>query len=105
MNDIYKNLWSPYKNFFIPCMKLKEKIRVGSRIVRKYDTPMAPYDRVMASPHISDEKKQQLTEWMKTLNPFALKDEIDKRMNLVRKLAKVSFDEWELVNTQVTAEQ
>ena len=43
MNDIYARLWSPYKNFFIPGMKLKEKIRVGSRIIRKYDTPMAPY--------------------------------------------------------------
>ncbi len=105
MNDIYKNLWSPYKNFFIPGMKLKEKIRVGSRIVRKYDTPMAPYDRVVASPDVPEEKKQQLTEWMKTLNPFDLKDEIDKRMNLVRKLARISFDEWQLSNTPTTAEQ
>lgn len=105
MNDIYKNLWSPYKNFFIPCMKLKEKIRVGSRIIRKYDEPMAPYDRVMASPNVSDEKKQQLSEWMKTLNPFALKDEIDKRMTLVRKLARVSFDEWQLANTPTSTQQ
>lgn len=105
MNDIYKNLWSPYKNFFIPGMKLKEKIRVGSRIVRKYDTPMAPYDRVMASPDVPEERKQQLSQWMKTLNPFILKDEIDKRMNLVRKLARISFDEWQLNNTPTTAQQ
>lgn len=105
MNDIYKNLWSPYKNFFIPGMKLKEKIRVGSRIVRKYDTPMTPYDRVMASPNVPEEKKQQLTDWMKTLNPFILKDEIDRRMSLVRKLARVSFDEWQLANSPSSVEQ
>lgn len=104
MNDIYKNLWSPYKNFFIPGMKLKEKIRVGSRIVRKYDSLQAPYDRVMASPDVPEATKLQLTEWMKTLNPFDLKDEIDKRMFLVRKLARISFDEWQLANTTSPSE-
>jgi hypothetical protein len=105
MNHIYANLWSPYKNFFIPGMKLKEKIRVGSRIVRKYDTPLTPYERVLASPHIPDEKKQLLQQIEKTLNPFRLKDEIEKSMNLVRILARVSFDEWQMKNTPTTSEQ
>ncbi len=99
MNDIYKRLWSPYKNFFIPGMKLKEKIRVGSKIVKKYDTPMTPYERVLASPDISDERKAELTEKFKTLNPFLLKAEIDKYQSVIIRLAKVSFDEWQLLKS------
>lgn len=105
MNDIYARLWFPYKNFFIPRMKLKEKIRVGSRIVRKYDEPMTPYHRVLASPLIPEEKKLQLQEQIKNLNPFRLKDEINKRMQLVQRLARVSFDEWQLAHTSSAPEQ
>jgi len=39
MNDIYVNTWNPLQNFFIPSYGLKEKTRVGSRIVKKYDLP------------------------------------------------------------------
>lgn len=31
MNDLYINEWSSYQNHFCPTMKLKEKIKVGSR--------------------------------------------------------------------------
>ena len=39
MNEIYKNYWNPLQNFFLPTFKLKEKIRVGAKIKKKYGTP------------------------------------------------------------------
>jgi hypothetical protein len=47
MNDIYINYWNPLQNFFIPNYKLKEKIRIGSKVVKKYDLPQTPYSRLL----------------------------------------------------------
>lgn len=62
MNDIYKNCWNPLQNFFLPTFKIKEKYRVGSKVVKKYGIPKTPYQRLLESEYISNEKKQELRE-------------------------------------------
>jgi hypothetical protein len=49
-----------YVNFFLPVMKLKEKVRQGSKVKRIYDKPQTPYARVLASPHVSRKVETQL---------------------------------------------
>jgi hypothetical protein len=61
LNSLYAILRF-YGNFFIPVMKLKEKIRINSRVKRVYDAPQTPYARVLASPHVSEEHKATLRE-------------------------------------------
>jgi hypothetical protein len=61
LNSLYAILRF-YGNFFIPVMKLKEKIRINSRVKRVYDAPQTPYARVLASPHVSEEHKAALRE-------------------------------------------
>jgi hypothetical protein len=34
-------------------MKLREKVRVGSRVLKKYDAPQTPYARLLASPEVA----------------------------------------------------
>ena len=82
MNEIYKNCWNPLLNFFIPSFKLKEKIRIGARIVKKYDTPQTPYDRLMKSSHLSDERKERLKQAKAKLNPFDLKKDLEARLKI-----------------------
>ena len=94
LNDLYKNYWGWYKNMFIPCMKLIEKKQLGSKIYRIHDKPQTPFHRVLASPYVSEEKKQMLKEIRESLDPFTLKAEIDKRLKIVRRLASVSFEQW-----------
>lgn len=86
MNEIYKNCWNPLQNFFLPTFKLKEKVRVGARIVKKFDAPQTPYDRLMKSPHLTDEKKERLRATKSRLNPFKLKADLEARL-------KVFFEE------------
>lgn len=62
-----------YVNFFLPVTKLKEKIRQGSKVKRVYDEPQTPYARVLASPDVSQEHKDDLKE------TYALLDLIDLR--------------------------
>jgi hypothetical protein len=73
MNEIYQNYWNPLQNFFIPTMKLETKVRIGAKVKKKYDQPQTPYERVVKSTFISDEKKQKLKETKEKLDPFALK--------------------------------
>jgi hypothetical protein len=58
-----------YTNFFQPSMKLREKLRQGSHVTRRYDPPMTPYRRVLEHPAISDDAKNALSTLYATLNP------------------------------------
>lgn len=77
------NLVSLYHNFFQPVMKLKEKIRIGSRVRRKYDKVKTPYQRLIKSKDISCKTKQKLKQKYQTLNPKQLLKQI---INLTNKL-------------------
>jgi hypothetical protein len=83
MNDLYKNAWGPYQNFFSPTMKLISKTRVNSKYVKKYDSPKTPYQRLLNSKDISDEKKQKLTQIYNSLNPFQLKKSIEQKLKII----------------------
>ena len=47
VNDLYETAWLPLRNHFTPVMKLIGKIRVGSKVTKKYDTPKTPCDRIL----------------------------------------------------------
>ena len=46
MNELYRYL-EVYRNFFQPVMKLKEKVRVGSKVMKRYDEARTPYRRLL----------------------------------------------------------
>jgi hypothetical protein len=83
LNDLYKNEWSRYNNFFCPSMKLISKKRVKSKYIKKYDTPKTPYQRLIASAHVSPEAKQKLTDTFQLLNPFTLKKQIEAKLKII----------------------
>ena len=61
LNTLYA-LLHLYRNFFMPVMKLKEKVRIGSKVKRIYDDPQTPYARVLADPHVPEPFKAELRE-------------------------------------------
>jgi hypothetical protein len=71
LNEIYNSL-RLYKNFCVPTLRLKSKIRVHGRIKRVYDPPCTPYERVMGSSQVDRKMKQQLRSTYEDLNPAAL---------------------------------
>ncbi len=89
LNDLYENELSDYKNFFQPVTKLKEKVRIGGKIHREYDTPKTPYQRIMKPNQIDDKIKEKLKKKYELLNPAELKREIDKKLkNCIRCIVK-----------------
>ena len=85
LNQLYDFL-SDYQNFFQPVMRLKEKVRNGTRITRRYDTPKTGYQRVLAYPGTCEEVKKKLRKRFLKLNPRRLLLDITR---LGRKLAKM----------------
>src|SRR5215216_1011096 len=78
-----------YTNFFQPTMKLKSKERFGSRVQKSYYAPQTPYQRVLAAVEVTAADKKKLKRQYQTLNPAALKRELDKyRKELFRLAAK-----------------
>ena len=86
MNDIYSNEWSKLQNLFMPQMKLIRKTRIGSRYKREYTAPITPYERVMLEPTLTAEVKKRLKREYELLDPFKLKDSLDKKVNHFFKL-------------------
>ncbi|MGC8757953.1 MAG: hypothetical protein ACP5QX_05840 [Caldisericaceae bacterium] len=77
MNKLYSVL-RLYTNFFLPSMKLIEKTRIESKVLKKYDKPKTPYQRILESELVSEEIKENLRRTYETLNPLLLKRDLDK---------------------------
>jgi hypothetical protein len=76
LNRLY-GYYRLYVNFFLPVMKLKEKVRDGSHTRRIYDDPQTPYERALASPHVSAQDKAKLRQTYATLDVVVLRRELD----------------------------
>jgi hypothetical protein len=78
--------WRLVVNFFQPVRKLLEKKREGSKVRKRYDVAKTPYQRVLASPDVSEEKKEKLREVYRTLNPVEFRRRIEKNLERLRRL-------------------
>ena len=85
MNELYTSEWRLFLNFFCPSVKLIEKKRVASKTVKRYDKPKTPYQRVLESPDISPEIKNNLQKQMKDLNPFELRSAMEEKLKAIFK--------------------
>jgi hypothetical protein len=90
MNEIYRDYWNPLHNFFLPSMRIATKERHGSKIKKTYDKPATPYERFMLAPNIAEEKKLELRARFKTLNPFELKQGLEKKLETFFSLLRQS---------------
>lgn len=90
LNALYRE-HGLYTNFFQPVLKLKEKVRVDGKVKKVYDEAQTPYQRTLASPHVSQEKKDRLRQLYGTLDPVALRQSIDRRLRDLWENYRVRF--------------
>ena len=76
LNELYA-VYNLYTNHFIPTTKLISKTRDGSRVIRVFDEPQTPYQRILDSPLVSDRVKAPLRAVHAQLDVVALKRCID----------------------------
>jgi hypothetical protein len=78
----YIHILRLYINYFQPMMKLRMKQRIGSKIIKRYDEPKTPYQRIIDIKDVSKNTKNKLKQTYQTLNPFELKSEQEKSLEI-----------------------
>ena len=87
LQSIYEDL-RLYTNFFQPVLKLVAKEAVDKKIIKRYDTAATPYQRLLASKHITLEIKARLTNIYVQLNPVKLRTSIDRKIDQLWKISR-----------------
>lgn len=87
-NEIYQVYWNPLQNFFTPSMKLIKKERIGAKILKTYDTPKTPYQRLIECGYLTTAQRKFLIEKYNSLNPFFLRKELDKKLKIFFQLVE-----------------
>lgn len=80
---VYKEVWGPLHNFFLPCLKLKAKWREGSHWRKRYELPRTAYDRLCRPGMLNLKQRRQLRERYDSLDPFLLKDDLEKQLQQI----------------------
>jgi hypothetical protein len=80
---IFKEVWGPLQNFFLPCFKLKDKWREGSHWRKRYEPPQTAYARLCVIGLLSRQQRGQLRDRHASLDPFVLKDELERRLQQI----------------------
>ena len=68
-------------NFFRPVRKLIGRERVGPKVIKHYDHPRTPYQRVIIAGVLSKTDQRALEAILRKLNPVNLNDEIHKTVS------------------------
>jgi hypothetical protein len=86
LNALYADL-RLFQNLFQPSMKLVRKVRVGSRLIRRYDRPQTPFERVRACPEADPAKVAAWQRILETTDPFVLSRRINQHLERLWALA------------------
>ena len=83
ISALYREVWAPWQNFFLPCLKLEEKWREGSHWRKRYEPPRTAYERLCAPGILPLKARRQLRERYESLDPFDLKDELEEKLKQI----------------------
>lgn len=86
INQLYGEL-RIFQNLFQPSMKLRSKTRKGSRVMRRYDPPATPWERVLKSSGKIGQAIQALKSTLENTDPFELSRRIDQQLDCLYSLA------------------
>ena len=83
MNDLYTQELRLYMNLFQSSVKLKERVRKGSRKTRRYEPAPTALDRLLSFPGIDRKKLEPLIRRRSELDPFALARTIRRKLDRI----------------------
>ena len=87
INALYLNELRIFQNYFQPSVKLIKKIRIGSKIRKKYDAPQTPYQRLFKSGKADSPKLQAFKSSAQSWDPFLLSGLIEQKLSKIYQLA------------------
>ena len=88
INDLVRGPYSQLLNCFHANLKLERTERKDGRVKRIYGKARTPLARVLERPEVCGKTKERLREQKKSLNPFALKAEVARRLKEIESLRR-----------------
>lgn len=89
INLLAKGAYGQLLNYFHASLKLERKERSQGRIKRIYGAAQTPLARVLASPEVTPQIKRRLQSDKASLNPFALKRDVDQSLRTIGSMRQV----------------
>jgi hypothetical protein len=89
INDLYRNEWRALQNFFLPTMQLLSKSREGGKLRRHHGKPCTPCQRLLNSPKVCEQTKQQLRRESEALDPLDLHQRIETKLRAIFRLTRL----------------
>ncbi|MGO9274477.1 MAG: hypothetical protein ACLQOO_30310 [Terriglobia bacterium] len=87
INDLYRNELRLFQNLFLPSVKLEGKVRVGSRLRRRYQDARRPFQRVCEAPAAQPEQVAELQRQRDGLDPLELSRLIQIKLERIFQLS------------------
>ena len=87
LDDVY-TLLRLYINFFQPVLKLVGKTRHGAKVHKVYDTAQIPYQRLLKSGVLTEDKRRELANIYGALNPVTLLKQTREKVEYLWTLAE-----------------
>lgn len=75
LNALYDQMWI-YYNCFQPVLRLREKARTDSRIIRRWGTAQTPLARLLATEALTAARRHHLEQLRARVNPRSLREQI-----------------------------
>jgi len=94
INALYRNELRIFQNYFQPSVKLVKKIRIGSKVRKKYDAPQTPYQRLLKSKRTDLGKLQAFKKQAQAWNPFMLSKIVEEKLSHIYSLASKTPRKW-----------
>lgn len=89
LNDLYRQEYHLFTNFFRPVMKIKSKEKINNSLCKKkYDIAQSPYQRLLSCDQLPQGKKDELTKLYLSLNPVQLKKAIKEKIAKLKSTLK-----------------
>lgn len=88
LQEVYTHL-CPLLNYFYASAKLVEKIRIGPHVKKVYEAPKPPYQRLLDSPLVSEEVKDELRRRARHIHVVKQKRLVDQA---ITKLLRIRQD-------------
>ncbi len=88
INTLAKGAYGQLLNYYHASLKLERKERVEGRVLRRYGDAQTPLARVLASVEVTAKTKQRLRAEKAGLNPFALKQVVDRSLKEIAALRR-----------------
>jgi hypothetical protein len=89
INALVKGAYGQLHNYFHASLQLERKEREEGRVRRIYGAAQTPLARVLASAQVTAQTKQRLRQEKAGLNPFALKQAVDRGLKEIAALRQV----------------